>query len=77
MFSKPSRSWALVAATSLMSFCGSSLGDRIGLHGVDQWPLAGFAVGLLGLSYIAMWATGATLAERLKALESKVQADPR
>jgi hypothetical protein len=67
MFSKLNRTWAFAATASLVSFCGSTLGDRIGLHGLEQWPLVGFTIGLVGLSYITVWAR----CERVKTLRTK------
>ena len=54
----------LFAGIMLMAFCGSELGHRIGLHGFDQWPIIGFAIGLVLLNH----AGTARLRERIKRL---------
>ena len=50
---------------TLMAYCGSDLGHWIGLHGFEQWPIIGFALGLLLLNF----AGTARLRERIKRLE--------
>lgn len=58
-----------VVGVVLMAFCGSSLGSRLGLHGLDQWPLAGFAVGIILLGQ----APGLALRRRVDGLEKKLK----
>lgn len=62
------RTGTFLVGTVLMAFCGSALGHRLGLDGHDQWPIIGFALGLLLLSQVGVW----TLRERVQALEDKV-----
>jgi hypothetical protein len=59
---------ACFAGAALMAVCGSTLGQRLGLQGVAQWPVIGFALGVLLLSQVGVW----TLAVRLQALERAV-----
>lgn len=63
----------LLIGIMLMAFCGSELSHRIGLHGFDQWPIIGFALGLLLLSYAGV----AELRERVKRLEDRAAEKPR
>jgi hypothetical protein len=37
----------LLAGNTLVAFCGTSIGLRIGLHGLDQWSVAGYSLGLM------------------------------
>jgi hypothetical protein len=60
---------AIGIGIGLMAFCGSWLGGRIGLHGFDQWPLVGFAVGLL----ITSQAPLLDVRERLRSLERRIE----
>jgi hypothetical protein len=52
----------------VMAFCGSWIGNRIGLHGLDQWPIIGFAVGLLICSQAPLF----ELRDRLSKLENRI-----
>jgi hypothetical protein len=61
------RAVMLLAGMGLTAFCGSTLGYRIGLNSGEQWPIIGFALGILLLSQIGVW----TLQTRVKALEDK------
>jgi hypothetical protein len=61
------RAGLLLLGVFLTAFCGSELGVWVGLHGFDQWPIIGFALGVLLLSQVSVW----TLHARVQALEGK------
>ena len=61
---------ALLAGVALMAFCGSALGHHIGLHGLDQWPIIGLAIGLVLLNQ----AGTAKLRARVKRMEDAAAA---
>ena len=61
------RAVMLLAGVGLTAYCGSTLGYRIGLNSGEQWPIIGFALGILLLSQVGVW----TLQVRVKALEDK------
>jgi hypothetical protein len=52
----------------LMTICGSQIANEIGLRGLAQWPVAGFAVGIA----LACQAGFGKLLDRISALEKKI-----
>jgi len=60
----------LLGSIALFTFCGATLGERVGLHGFDQWPLAGFGLSLVTL---ATTMSVGRLREKVRALEDQVE----
>jgi hypothetical protein len=68
------RSFGLfVFGGSLLTICGSAMGDRLGLHGLQQWPITGFGVGIVLFCYSGM----SSISDRISKLEGRIAADSK
>ena len=59
----------------IAAFCGSAMGSQIGLRGLAQWSIAGFAMGIVFASAGISGATFRRLSDRVRELENRIGGD--